>query len=329
MKQEAVNTALGAGTAIYNKGKLYLLQLASARVAETDYQISVLNLYLLDGADQPECAEALIAQSVQDFTPWLQQLEGYHLKAMALLEAAGWPADIALSRGWFQFNVVPRIEGLRLELMYYAAGPHLRFWVNDASDITPKFTDAQLDEAVQNARRQARKDHAPPLKHKVFGTFKPDDLITLKRRKLAGRFVDFDLYLPDDAIEGFEARALDGFVPLHRDLATLEPVLREALAGLRADWVENWLDPENANVAGPFHAAFPEARASGQVDAEAFTAKLRLSQVCLMPFGSGLDARGAPMASWDFHLLDEGADNTIFVARTDPSGTLIDVTTES
>lgn len=70
-------------------------------------------------------------------------------------------------------------------------------------------------------------------------------------------------------------------------------------------------------------AAFPEAAGAKSVSDEAFLNALWLSRIGLSFTGD------SPTATWDFHALPKGKDDTIFVIRTTLRGQLLDVTTES
>ncbi|MFK7941074.1 MAG: hypothetical protein AB8B82_16965 [Roseovarius sp.] len=337
MKHEAVDTPIGPATAIFNKGQLYILDVPSRDVGTTRYQLAALNLYMLEGAKDPDEAARLIAETAQAFVPWAEQLEHYHAEAMARLRQDGWPETLALPNGWFQYQAVPRHEGVRVEILLYAAGPHLQFHISDQGVMTAHYDAATLKQAIDAAISQRRRAQADPVTHKVFGVFKPDDLVRLKRKKLAGRFVTFELYVPEDKIDAVTSETLDGFVPVFDHLADHVEALRPALAALREDWAADWLHPLNSDRARAFHAAFPQAGDTGQITQAAFVDQLWVSRVCLCPFGRGEDRRedrgeaGAqkPVVTWDFHALPKGRDDTIFVAVTDPAGQLICVTTES
>lgn len=328
MKHEEIETRLGPATAIYNKGHLYILSLPAQRVGQTMFNISVLGLFKLEGADQPDRAQGLIDAVVEDFAQWFEAMPTLHQQAMQLVQEAGWPADLALPQGWFQFHATPQADGQVLQLMYYAAGPHLCVGVSADGRLVPKFSPQTVGEAATQARVEADRQAAQPLKHKVFGQFKPEGLVTLRRKRVLGKMISVDLYLPAPKIEGFRTSDLDPFVPVHDRLTDMIPALRAALAPLRIDWVQDWLDPLNADVAAPFHKAFPQAR-SGGLSETVFADALWLSRLCLCPYGGGMDGAGEAQVTWDFHALPKDKDSTVFVAITRPGGGLIDVTTES
>ena len=320
------DSILGRGAAHFRQGLLIHFYLDAAKATPTRrFRLGIQGLSARDGADDTGRAQDLIEAACVEFLPFVNALEALEQQAVNRLLDLGWPQDVPLEGQQLVFFASfgaadqPVTEApARLSLL--CAGTHLVFDLPDPGSSRFLGDTGYLETVIAQARQDARLAALPQLSHRVFGPIQRDTLVSLKRRRVEGKMVAFDLYLSDDHVAPFEASMLDPFVPLRRDLPDLLPRVTEALLPLRQDWAADWLDPANATARAAFDRVFPQAKADG-ISADAFRTKLRLSRICICP------ADGA--ATWDFHLLPRQSDDTIFVARTTADGQVIEVTTES
>ena len=334
MTAKLFDTPFGQGKANFSGNSLHNVMLPTQNVAGQEFYISLLGMAGLEGADDINHASHLIANACNGFSPYVMRIAEYHKEAQARLKEMGWPDDLRFTRAWFQFQASTpghaksfTHEERQVELMYSVEDSFLVFWVGNKGTLTAKFTKYTIKTAIEKTRKIQARSAMPILEHEVFGNFMPDTLVKLRRKKFENRFIGFDLYLADKDIDQFALTQLDDFVDLRENLEDIVPELKKHLSCLRIDWATDWLCPLNMPQAKAFHAQFPMAASAKEVPRDLFEKSLWLSRICLNPFGSGKMVH--PIATWDFHVLPKEKDNTIFVARTHPDGTLIDVTTES
>ena len=329
MDRTPIETPLGQGTLFANKGTLRHIGLPLRAINGVSFNCSILGLNALPGPDPAAALPDVIARAMPRFA----DLPQIHANAMALLADKGWPDDVPFPNAWAQFLAEPKDQRRALrrdycfEVLYYAQGPHLCFGLTDAGALVPLFDDAVFEMARTNALAAARLARLPQLNHATFGTFKPAVLQTLCHKTLNKKRVAIDLYLPEGALDRMAGADLDPFVPLHKDLrGKIGPVLDAALP-LGVEWLADWLSPENAALTGPLLQTYPEAR-DGAIADTTLRAGLRLSRLCLAPYGTGTDI-GSPCATWDLHPLPKGTDDQIFAVTTAPDGTPLSAALES
>lgn len=327
MEITPIDTALGPAEVFANKGTIRHIALPHRSMNGVVFNCAILGL-----ASHPDPMTALpdiIARAAPVFT----DLPRIHADAMALFAKKGWPHDIPFPKAWAQFSVEPVDQrpppkrACDFEVLYYASGPHLNIGVTDASEVIALFSDNVFASALAKAEAEARLARLPELTHASFGTFKPEVTRTLCYKTLNKKRVAIDLYLPDAALERMVASDLDPFIGLHKDLRhRIAPVMDAALP-LGADWLADWLAPENAARTKALFGTFPEAQ-SGTISDDTLRAALRLTRLCLAPFGTGTEP-GAPCATWDLHALPKGADDQIFAITTTPDGAVLSAALES
>lgn len=322
----------GPGTAFFLKGCLNGYHLDKPHSTEHyTYTLGVQNFWGVPGAENRDLAQKLINDWADAFRPFLDRLPEIEGKALDYMRSVGLPEHIELEGSDFVtmagFGMPNQRSKAPVRISYYC-GAHFDFGVTASFEVKPLFDQAFAKHAVDQAIHHAEVASLPVLTHKEFGKIERGDLVSLKRKKLGKRFVNFDLYLTKDQISKFSSDMLDPFIPLRNNLEGFLPSIIQALAPLRADWVENWLDPMNSDVSKPFHTAFPKAKQDGTISSEAFTKMLWLDRICFTPFGKSPED-STPIATWDFRLLRSNQDDTIFVACTDAKGHIIEVTTET
>ncbi|MEX3015086.1 hypothetical protein [Gymnodinialimonas hymeniacidonis] len=328
-----VETPFGPGEVFILKGHVRHLSLPDRVLDGIPVSVSVHDLGDMDGPAGAELSDGVTA-ALSLATPWLDRFEADHRIALDHLSQAGFPPDIPIVRATWQLTVAapnkcrPEIKATHpLEISYFDGKSWVSIYLDADGNADMLLSRTQLDQIIASARVEAQRAVAAPLNHSVFGSFKPETLLTLKRKMLNGKRVAIDLYLPDTAIDRLASGDLDPFVPLVERLTELAPAVRTAALSCKADWLADLLDPLNAHLHPKLLKTFPKAQSDGIGD-EAFLNSLWISRISLAPFGSG-PSDADPCATWDLHALPKKADNTIFAVKTAPDGTVLSAALES
>jgi len=335
MALENYESPLGAGTAFFNKGSLVHFYLDTPHTTEQrSYSVGIQGLYLREGANEKSNADSLISKASLELQIFLDRLSEFEGIALRQLRDLGWPNDIPVEGSQLVFHADygrdrdtgrPATEPARIS---FFAGGHLIFAISNGGIVSPVFDAPYLKRMAKEHAKNVALEALPTLQHKEFGKIERGTFVPLKRIKMDSRYITFNMYLPEDRISDFSAEMLDPFIYLREELGGRVPELVTALAPLRAEWLEKWLDPENCRVSASFRRAFPQAQDDGMISKDAFCSALWLSSICISPLGNGSD-KTEPFASWDFHALPLEADNTIFVARTNADGQTIEICDET
>ncbi len=185
----------------------------------------------------------------------------------------------------------------------------------------------------------------PTLKHPYFGKIELlaaadidaeiGDVCELRPVPFQGRKLTAFLHYSIGTLDGFTVERLDPLAALAQRLTEFDPIARQAIsaAGEHTSWLADRFNADAWLNAAAYAAAlrklaeiFPGAQKPDDVSVEQIPFALRLDHVS---FSLMLDpSYGAPL-TLDYRILPRSMDDTVFAAKFDIDGKLIDTAMES